>query len=100
MFLLRKRTINNSGWRTHGEGAVSKVGGVIMEKPVESTNQVSTFVTDEVLGMLELKAKAKGVTVSEFVRLLIIESVVEPSVCISIDDVFSALPGVLKTEGR
>ena len=46
-------------------------------KQKENTERVSTYVTDEQLSLLKVKSKEKGMTVSGFIRLLIIESITE-----------------------
>ena len=49
---------------------------VILAKPVENTERISTYVTSEQLELLRVKAKEKGMTVSGYIRMLIIESIV------------------------
>ena len=44
-------------------------------KSVENTERVSTYISAEQLESLKLRAKEKGMTVSGYIRLLIIESV-------------------------
>lgn len=44
-------------------------------KPVENTERVSTYISKEQLDLLKVKAKEKGMTVSGYIRLLILESV-------------------------
>lgn len=46
-----------------------------MPRPIENTERVNTFITKEQLEALKVKAKEKGMTVSGFIRLLIIESI-------------------------
>ena len=46
-----------------------------MGKPIENTERISTFITKDQLGTLKTKAKEKGMTVSGFIRLLIIENI-------------------------
>lgn len=44
-------------------------------KSVENTERVSTFISKELAERLKDKAKEKGMTVSGYIRLLIIEAV-------------------------
>jgi len=44
-----------------------------MAKPIENTERISTYVKPEQLELLKAKAKEKGMTVSGYIRLLIIE---------------------------
>lgn len=46
-------------------------------KEVENTERVSTYIAKEQLELLRSKAKEKGMTVSGYIRLLIIESISE-----------------------
>lgn len=48
-----------------------------MPKSIENPERVSTFVSAELLNALKAKAKQKGMTVSGYIRLLIIEAVEE-----------------------
>ena len=53
-------------------------GGVIVSpKPIENTERVSTYITSEQLRALRMNAKDKGMTVSGYIRLLIIESLTQ-----------------------
>jgi hypothetical protein len=60
-------------------------------KPIENTNRISTFVTDEVLEALKIEAKKKGMTVSGFIRMLIIEGIGEQITSNYIDEIWHAL---------
>lgn len=44
-------------------------------KPVENTERVSTYISKEQLDQLKAKAKQKGMSVSGYIRLLILEDV-------------------------
>ena len=44
-------------------------------KPIENTERVSTYISAEQLTALKVKAKEKGMTVSGYIRLLILESI-------------------------
>lgn len=44
-------------------------------KPVENTERVSTYISKEQLERLREQAQNKGMTVSGYIRLLIIEAV-------------------------
>lgn len=46
-------------------------------KPIENTERVSTYISKEQLDQLKIKATEKGMTVSGYIRLLIIESILE-----------------------
>lgn len=48
-----------------------------MAKQVENTERISTFVTKEALEKLKLKANSKGMSVSGYIRMLIIEATKE-----------------------
>ena len=47
----------------------------IIPKPTENTERISVYISNEHLEALRIKAKGKGMTVSGYIRLLIIESV-------------------------
>jgi len=47
----------------------------VSPKPVENTERVSTYISKKQLELLRKKASEKGMTVSGYIRLLIIESV-------------------------
>ena len=44
-----------------------------MARQKENTERVSTFISLELLESLKVKAKEKGMTVSGYIRLLIVE---------------------------
>ena len=44
-----------------------------MAKPIENTERISTYLSSESLELLQNKAKEKGMTVSGYIRMLIIE---------------------------
>lgn len=44
-------------------------------RQIENTERVSTYISKEQLERLRTKAKEKGMTVSGYIRLLILESV-------------------------
>lgn len=44
-------------------------------KPVENTERVSTFIPKDLLNKLKHRASQKGMTVSGYIRLLIISDV-------------------------
>ena len=44
-----------------------------MAKPIENTERVSTFIPAELLEAAKKKAKQKGMTISGYIRMLIIE---------------------------
>ena len=44
-----------------------------MAKPKENTERVSTFIPSELLDVVKKKAKQKGMTISGYIRMLIIE---------------------------
>ena len=44
-------------------------------KPIENTERVSTFISKSLLEQLKVKASEKGMTVSGYIRLLIISDV-------------------------
>lgn len=46
-----------------------------MARPIENTERVSTYISKEQLDKLQEVAKSKGMSVSGYIRLLIIESV-------------------------
>ena len=46
-----------------------------MPKPIENTERISTFVTPKQLSELKIQAKSKGMTVSGFIRMLIIDGI-------------------------
>ena len=48
-----------------------------MARPVENTERVSTYITPAQLEALKVVAKTKGMTVSGYIRLLIIEGIKE-----------------------
>ena len=48
-----------------------------MAKQIENTERISTFVSKEVLEKLKQQAKSKGMSVSGYIRLLIIEATKE-----------------------
>jgi len=73
-----------------------------MPKPVENTERISTFVTPEQLSELKIQAKSKGMTVSGFIRMLIIDGIDISAVSsnspmrdsdISVDELFAQLSG-------
>jgi len=76
-------------------------------KPIENTERISTYVTPEQLELLRLKAKEKGMTVSGFIRMLIIEGVMpqgqsasrQAAEPVDINELFASLPGVVVREG-
>mgnify|MGYP000318377953 CR=1 FL=1 len=44
-------------------------------KPIENTERISTFISKDLAKALKIKAAEKGMTVSGYIRLLIIEAV-------------------------
>lgn len=46
-------------------------------RPVENTERVSTYISKEQLQLLKSKSSEKGMTVSGYIRLLILEDVSE-----------------------
>jgi hypothetical protein len=75
-----------------------------MPKPIENTERISTFVTPEQLSELKIQAKSKGMTVSGFIRMLIIDGIDTSTVSSnsptrdsteSVDELFAQLPGKL-----
>jgi len=75
-----------------------------MPKPIENTERISTFVTPEQLSELKIQAKSKGMTVSGFIRMLIIDGIDISMVsgnnptgdsAKSVDELFAQLPGKL-----
>jgi len=66
-----------------------------MPKPIENTERISTFVTPEQLSELKIQAKSKGMTVSGFIRMLIIDGIGTSAVSgdVDIDEVFASMPG-------
>jgi predicted DNA binding CopG/RHH family protein len=46
-----------------------------MAKPIENTERISTFVTSDILEKLKGKASSRGMTVSGYIRMLIIDAV-------------------------
>lgn len=48
-----------------------------MAKQVENTERVSTFITKELLEELKKKSESKGMSVSGYIRMLIIEAIKE-----------------------
>ena len=66
-----------------------------MPKPIENTERISTFVTSEQLSELKTQAKSKGMTVSGFIRMLIIDGIDAATVSgnVDIDEVFASMPG-------
>ena len=75
-----------------------------MPKPIENTERISTFVTPEQLSELKIQAKSKGMTVSGFIRMLIIDGIDAATVsgnnptgdsAKSVDELFALLPGKL-----
>lgn len=54
-----------------------KGGGSVAAKPIENTERVSTFIPKELLNKLKERAAQKGMTVSGYIRLLIISDVEE-----------------------
>ena len=73
-----------------------------MAKPIENTERISTYVTPEQLDFLRVKAKEKGMTVSGYIRMLIIEGVLpqgqsasrQAAEPVDINELFASLPGV------
>jgi len=47
----------------------------VSPKPIENTERVSTYISTDQLVSLKIKAKEKGMTVSGYIRLLILESI-------------------------
>ena len=47
--------------------------GFVLAKPKENTERVSTFISSDLLDAAKKKAKQKGMTISGYIRLLIIE---------------------------
>ena len=73
-----------------------------MPKPIENTERISTFVSPEQLTELKVQAKAKGMTVSGYIRMLIIDGIGVPAISsrglttgsdTSVDELFAQLPG-------
>jgi len=66
-----------------------------MPKPIENTERISTFVTPKQLSELKTQAKSKGMTVSGFIRMLIIDGIDAATVSgnVDIDEVFASMPG-------
>jgi len=73
-----------------------------MPKPIENTERISTFVTPEQLSELKIQAKSKGMTMSGFIRMLIIDGIDTSAVSndgpttdsdVSVDELFAQLPG-------
>lgn len=73
-----------------------------MPKPIENTERISTFVTLEQLAELKVHAKSMGMTVSGYIRMLIIDGVGTPDASsisptgdsdVSVDELFSRLSG-------
>lgn len=48
-----------------------------MAKQVENTERISTFVSKELLEKLKRKSESKGMSVSGYIRMLIIEATKE-----------------------
>lgn len=48
-----------------------------MPKLIENTERISTFISKEAMELLRLQAKKKGMSVSGYVRMLILEAVSE-----------------------
>ena len=48
-----------------------------MAKQIENTERISTFITMELLEKLKRKAESKGMSVSGYIRMLIIEATKE-----------------------
>lgn len=46
-------------------------------RPIENTERVSTYISKEQLEKLKIRAAQKGMTVSGYIRLLILEDVSE-----------------------
>jgi predicted DNA binding CopG/RHH family protein len=46
-------------------------------KQIENTERISTFITKELLDKLKRKAESKGMSVSGYIRMLIIEATKE-----------------------
>lgn len=44
-----------------------------MARPIENTERISTFISTELLDAAKKKAKQKGMTISGYIRMLIIE---------------------------
>ena len=73
-----------------------------MAKPIENTERISTYVTPEQLNLLKVRAKEKGMTVSGYIRMLIIEGVLpqgqsashQAAEPVDINELFASLPGV------
>lgn len=70
-----------------------------LPKPIENSERISTFVTPEQLSRLRVRAKSKGMTVSGFIRMLIINEIDMPSNSLikdstaSVDELFAQLSG-------
>ena len=46
-----------------------------MPKPVENTERIATFIPKDALEALKILAKDKGMSISGYIRLLILEDV-------------------------
>ena len=73
-----------------------------MPKPIENTKRISTFVTPEQLSDLKVRAKSMGMTVSGYIRMLIVNGINTSVVSndsssedngASVDELFAQLSG-------
>jgi len=64
-----------------------------MARQPENTERINVHLPKEQLEKLRKKAKSKGMPVSGYVRLLILENLGEPTAEIGIDEIFAALQG-------
>ena len=73
-----------------------------MPKPIENTERISTFISPEQLTELKVQAKSMGMTVSGYIRMLIIDGIDAPAISnrglstgsdTSVDELFAQLPG-------
>lgn len=56
---------------------VHEGGETVSPRPIENTERVSTYISSEQLELLRKKAAEKGMSVSGFIRMLILQSVSE-----------------------